>query len=39
MVKYNKKHERIQLNINRENAIDIMSLKQLMLIYPQSIIV
>lgn len=42
MVKYNKKHKIIQLSIYRENAVDIFrhkSLKQLMLVYPQSIIV
>ena len=31
--------ERIQLNINREKAVDVMSLKQLILICLQNIIV
>lgn len=30
MVKCNKKHERIQLNIKREKAVDIMSLEQML---------
>lgn len=38
MRKCNKKLERIQLNIKREEAVDVISLKQLMLICPQNII-